>query len=1105
MLKREKSLRLPSISRGLPVIGLAVGVIALVSHHAAAADPESQPAQNASTNSAKLVRSYGKLPLSFEANLGQVDKTVQFMARGAGYGLYLSGQEAVLTLRKPFRGPASKPSPALPSSWRLSPNGNSFDPYGKNIPIGDGPTLPRQIAASHRQSTTDIVRMQLVGANAVAAPTGEEKLPGTANYFLGNDPLKWHTAIPTYGEVRYAGVYDGIDLVYYGNQQQLEYDFVLAPGASTRRIRLHFAGAHELKLDAEGNLDIVAADGSIAFKKPVVYQVVDGERKLVGGRFTLLADSTVGFHVGRYDHAKALVIDPTLAYSTFFGGSTADFVATIAVDSAGEAFVGGITASNDFPVTPGAFQPLDYATSTNEVSTAYISKFNASGTALLYSTYLGGDAIPNTVHEQGDYVKGIAVDSSGDAYVTGYTYSSDFPITTGAFQTTNEPAGVGSDTGFVTKLNPTGTELVYSTYLGGNVLDELTALTIDSAGDAYISGITFSSTYPTTTGAYQTSNKSASVNGYNSVITKLNPTGSGLLYSTYLGGTSSYSTELNNFYWTNPIVVDSSGNVYVAGFTAAGDFPVTAGAYQTKNNGTFNITVSKLNPTLSKLAYSTYLGGSTTSVIEGLAVDGAGNAYVAGYTSDMNFPVTTGAFQTTNDADTNTVDSAEANQNGFLTKINPTGTGLVYSTYLGGTTGPWGGDEIYDLALDGAGDAYVTGSAMSSDFPVTSNAYQSTNHGATHCCDYLTYTSNAFLTEFNPEGAALIYSTYLGGSGTQNPAGPGGTGDEGLALALGPNQNVYLGGYTSSPNFPVTPDAFNTVYNSHQNMAFVADFDLGPAPSTTESVTTLTTSANSVVPGTALTFTAAVTQASGSVVPAGSIVFSIDEASVGTVALNSSGKATYSTSALPAGEHYVLATYAGNATFSSSGDGLDEFIVPATPVVTPPSGTYESQQTVTITDATNSALFYYTLDGSAPTVFSTQYTAPIVVDTSKTIKVIAVSNRTADSAEVSNTYTIIGSPAVLAAPATAVGAANATLNAYVNTLGLAGSYYFQYGTSSASLTSSTAKTALSASTTRAAVSTSLTTLAAATKYYYQVVVTTAGGTTTGNIQSFTTN
>jgi hypothetical protein len=829
MSKREKSLGLPSISRGLPVIGLVMGVLSLASSYPVAASSSSQPAQNASADKAKPVQSYGKLPLSFEANLGQVDKTVQFMARGEGYGLYLTGQEAVLTLRKPFRGPASKPSPALSPSWRLSPNGNSFDPYGKNIPIGDGPTLPRQIAASHRQCTTDVVRMQLAGAHAAAAPTGEEKLPGTANYFLGNDPHKWHTAIPTYGEVRYADVYDGIDLVYYGNQQQLEYDFVVAPGASTRRIRLHFAGAHELKLDAEGNLDIVAADGSIAFKKPVVYQVVDGQRKPVGGQFTLLADNTVGFRVGRYDHAKTLVIDPTLVYSTFFGGSTADFVATIAVDSAGEAYVGGLTASTDFPVTPGTFQPLNYAISTNEVSTAYISKFNASGTALLYSTYLGGNAIPNTVHEQGDYVKGIAIDASGDAFVTGYTYSSDFPITSGAFQTTNEPAGVGLDTGFVTKLNPTGTELIYSTYLGGNILDELTALTIDSAGDAYISGITFSSTYPTTTGAYQTSNNSASENGYNSVITKLNPTGSGLIYSTYLGGTSSYGTELNNFYWTNPIVVDSSGNVYVAGFTTAGDFPVTAGAYQTKNNGTFNITVSKLNPTLSKLLYSTYLGGNTTSVIEGLAVDGSGNAYVAGYTSDTDFPVTTGAFQTTNNADTNTVDSANANQNGFLTKINPTGTGLLYSTYLGGTTGPWGGDEIYDLALDSAGDAYVTGSAMSRRLPGDIQrvpVHQSWGYA-------LLRLSNVHIERISHgvQSRRWRRPDLLHLPGRQRHAESRGSGRH-RRRRLGSRartQSERLSWVDTqalrtspSPRMLLTP-----TYNSHQNMAFVADFDLG--------------------------------------------------------------------------------------------------------------------------------------------------------------------------------------------------------------------------------------------------------------------------------------
>jgi hypothetical protein len=1105
MLERAKSLRLHSISRVLPVFGLAIGVVTLASSQAPAANPSPQPAQNTSAAKAKLVRSYGELPVNFEANLGQADSAVHFLARGAGYGLYLTGQEAVLTLRKPFTGPASKPVLGQSHSSRMNANGVSTDVVNQNFPGGNRPILPPQIAASGLHFTTDVVRMQLAGANPGIEPTGQDRLPGTVNYFLGNDPAKWHAAIPTYGKVSYAGVYPGVDLVYYGNQQQLEYDFVVAPGNSVKPIRLHFAGARELKLDKDGNLDIVATNGSIAFKKPVVYQSVDGDRRPIAGHFTLLAGNTVGFCVGRYDHGRALVIDPTLAYSTFFGGSNVEFATTVAVDSAGEAYVGGLTASLDFPVTSGSFQALNYATGTNDVSTAYVSKFNASGTALLYSTYLGGNAIPNTLHNQGDYVKGVVVDASGDAYVTGYTYSSDFPITSGAFETADQPASLGLATGFVSKLNPTGTELMYSTYLGGDTLDEPTALTIDSSGDAYVSGITFSSNFPTTAGAYQTINNSFTSNGYNAFVTKLNPNGSGLIYSTYLGGSSSYGTEISNFYWTNPIVVDKGGNAYVAGFTTAEDFPVTTGAYQSKNKGSFNITITKLNPTATQLLYSTYLGGSTTSVIEGLGVDSAGNAYVAGYTSDTDFPTTTGAFQTTNKADTNTTTSADSNQSGFLTKINPTGTALVYSTYLGGTTGPWGGDQIYDLALDSSGDAYVTGSAMSSDFPLTTNAYQSTNHGATHCCDYVTYTSNAFLTEFNPAGTALLYSTYLGGSGTQNPNGPGGSGDEGYALALGPSQNVYLVGYTSSPNFPVTQDAFETTYSSNQNTGFVADFDLGAAPTTTESATTLTSSAVSVVPGTAVTFTAAVAPASGTVMPTGNLVFSIDEATAATVALNSSGKATYSTSTLAAGEHYILATYAGNAAFSSSGDGLDEFIVPVTPVITPEAGTYESQQTVTVTDATKSALFYYTLDGSTPTVFSTQYTAPIVVDTSKTIKVIAVSNRTADSVEVSNAYTIIGSPSVLASPATAIGTTNATLNAFVNTLGLTGSYYFQYGTTSTGLTSTTAKTALSASTTRAEVSTSLTTLTAATKYYYQVVVTTAGGTTNGTIQSFITN
>jgi hypothetical protein len=910
--------------------------------------------------------------------------------------------------------------------------------------------------------------------------------------------------VPTYAKVRYARVYPGVDLVYHGDQGQLEYDFVVAPGANAAPIQLRFAGARKVSLNESGDLVISAGNGSIVFCKPVAYQEVSGARQILSSHFRLMADNSVGFLLGRYDHSKALVIDPVLNYSTYFGGSAAEFVVAVTADAAGSAYVTGLTVSEDFPLTAGAFQAVDYATPSNAVSTAFISKFNASGTALLYSTYLGGVAISNTLHEQGDYGKSIAVDSAGNAYLTGYTYSTDFPVTGGAFQKSNIPAEHHLPTGFVTKLNSSGTGLLYSTFLGGSLLDELTSITIDSGGDAFISGITFSSDYPTTPGVLQSINKSFAADGFNQVVTKLNPAGSALVYSTYLGGASSNGSTLGSIYWTNPIVVDTAGDAYVTGFTTSGDFPVTPGAYQTTNHGNFNVTVSKLNPTATGLLYSTYLGGSGDSISEGLAVDSTGSAYVAGYTSGPDFPVTKGAFQTVNHADTNTSVSAESNQNGFVAKLSPTGKALVYSTYLGGSTGPWGGDQVYDLALDSAGDAYVAGSAMSGDFPVTSNAYQGKNNGATHCCDYSTYTSNAFLTELNPAGAALVYSTYLGGSGTQNPDGPGGSGDSAYGLALGKGGNVYVVGFTSSPNFPVTPDAFENKYHTQQNTGFVADFGLGTAPTTKETVTTLTPSSNSVIPGTALTFTAQVAPASGSGTATGSLVFSIDEATVATVPLSSAGKATYSTSTLPAGAHYVLASYAGNSTYGASGDGLNEIIAPVKPVISPPAGTYTSQQSVTVTEPTKSAVLYYTADGSAPSRFSTAYSVPLIINTSKTLNAVAVAENDANSVVVTATYTIAGSPGVLAAPATAVGAANATLNAFVDTQGIAGSYVFHYGTSSAALTSSTAKTALAASSARVPASAQITGLKSKTTYYYEVVVTTAGGVCTGAVVQFTT-
>ncbi len=1088
--------------------GICLGLfIASVTTAANSSAPTPQPVESVQPaqplSAARVIQNYGTLPLSFEANQGQADKQVRFLAHGNGYGLFLTGSEAVLALRKSTRN-ANPLYHRLLSSHGVAPGPGAPPPPG-GLESGTNAT-PDPVQPS---SKVDVLRMQLAGANPESNPVGEEIMPGTTNYFRGNDPAQWHSAIANFQKVRYPGVYPGVDLVYYGRQRQLEYDFVVAPGADPRPIQLHFAGATSLKLEHSGSLTIAAEDGSIAFQQPQVYQTVNGSRHAITGAFRLLADNSVGFTLGHYDHSKPLIIDPILAYSTYFGGSSAEFVVAVTADSSGNAFVTGLTISEDFPLTAGAFQAVDFATPSNAVSTAFISKFNPSGTALLYSTYLGGIAIPNTLHAQGDYGKAIAVDSAGNAYITGYTYSSDFPITSGAFQKGNQAASIALATGFVTKLNPSGTGLVYSTYLGGNTLDELSGIAIDAAGDAFISGISFSSNYPTTAGVLQTVNNSFAQNGYNSVITKLNPTGSALIYSTYLGGAQSSGSALGSIYWTNPIVVDKSGNAYVAGFTSSGNFPVTPGAFQTSASGPLAVTVSKLNPTATALLYSTYLGGSLSgsfgAICEGLAVDSAGNAYVAGYTDETDFPVTTGAFQTVNKAGRNTTYSIFSNENGFLTKINPTGKALVYSTYLGGTTGPWGGDQIYGLALDTSGNAYLAGSAMSADFPVTANAFQPKNHGATHCCDYTAYASNAFLTEVNPTATALVYSTYLGGAGTQNPLGPGASGDSAYDIALGPHGSAFIVGFTSSANFPVSAGAFKTKYKTQQNTGFLAAFDLGTAPTTLDTVTTLTASANPVNPGTKITFTAVVAPASGTGVPTGKITIAIDEVTVAVLTPSSQGVVSYSTASLPAGEHYILASYSGSSSFATSGDGLNEFVAPLIPVISPPAGTYTSQQTVTISNPTPGAALYFTLDGSIPSRFGTAYTGPITVNYARTIKAVAVSANSADSVQASSAYNIIGSPLVLAAPANALNATNATLNAFVNTLGLAGSCVFQYGTSATALTVSTPASALAAANTRVAATANLTTLKSKTTYYFRVVVTTPGGITTGPVLSFATN
>jgi hypothetical protein len=913
----------PTSARLLALILLAIAACAPAQIKA-----QTQPRQAAHAKPT-LAADYGKLPLSFEANQGQSDPQVKFLSRGNGYALFLTDKAAVLSLTK--ADPTTKPDAPLKSGA----------PFNQ----------PNQ---TQNHTKTDVVRMELAGSQPRLRPQGTSQLPGKANYFLGNDPAKWHSGIPTYAKVKYANVYPGVDLIYYGNQRQLEYDFIVAPGASPKPIQLHFAGAARLALNPDGDLTVIARNGEIAFHRPVAYQMKDGQREPVEGSFVVAANRNVRFQVGNYDPTRELVIDPTLSYSTYLGGSGGDYATSIAVDKSGDAYVAGTTYSTDFPVQ-GAYLATNKAAAKG-LSVAFVSKFNAAGSALVYSTYLGGSGNNSAdfagspiFSESGDLGYGVAVDGSGEAYVTGQACSADFPTTTNAFQRVNYAAAnqtiwVACD-GFVTKLNSTGSALLYSTFLGGSgntvndtgfnyekLGDSGTAITVDATGNAYVAGYTGSPDFPVTPGVVQSGNHAAASSQTNAFVAKINPQASGsasLLYSTCLGGNGNAQ---GNPYTIGDaaygIAVDTAGNAYVAGTTYSSNFPVK-NAFQSVNQAAAaqlgsDAFFAELNPGATALIYSSYLGGSGGASYSGyhadsgsaIAVDGAGNAYVAGATTSTDFPATSGAFQKTKNGDT-------YSSNAFVAKFNPrlSGAGsLIYATYLGGgcENGVCGGDGGSGIAVDAAGDAYVTGYAVSQNFPVTTDAYQDENSG----------TYNAFLAELDPTGNALLYSTYIGGSAQ----------DYGNGIALDQVGNAYLAGQAYSSNFPLSADPFQATNHSHpikSSNAFVAKFAVGG-----DTTTTLTSSANPQNHGTKVTFTAAVTPESGIGVPTGGGVFSIDSQPGTRVALNASGVAVFSSFGLSAGEHTIVASYTGDLNYAPSDATLTETIVgaPATIAVYSGSG-----------------------------------------------------------------------------------------------------------------------------------------------------------------------
>ena len=596
--------------------------------------------------------------MMFEANLGQAEATAAFLGRGPGYAIH-------------------------------------FD--------GDGISLVRG---------QDIVRMELKGALPPRI-SGVQPQEGRANYFIGK-PDQWITDVPLYAGVQYRGVYPGVDLVFYSGAGELEYDFTLAPGASASTINLVFRGIDEMRIDG-GDLVLKTGWGELRHRRPRVYQMRNGRRSEIAGRFVIRGPKEAGFETEPYPAGSTLVIDPVMVYGTYIGGTGADSAWAVAADSAGAAYVVGETSSVNFPKT------FTISNSSGN-GDAFIVKLNPSGTGVLYATYFGGNSR--------DSARGVAVDSAGNAYITGFTYSPDFPATAGAYRSPS----LGQPDAFAIKVNASGSALVYSALIGGAGSDFATSIAIDTSGSAYIAGYTSSVAFPVTSGGFQRSFGGGLQDAF---VAKLNPSGSGLIYCTYLGGSGNDVA--------NGIAVDAAGEAYIVGYTDSANFPTRSPIYA-NYGGQGDAFVAKLTPAGDSLVFSTYLGGSLVDIATAVALDSSGNVYVTGATLSANFPVTGGAFQTLN----------QGSYDAFVSKIGSQGTSLLYSTYLGGE----GSDQSSSIAVDANGTAYIAGFTYSFHCPLQS-PIQSSTHGG----------QEAFATAVGPTGASLVWSTYLGGSGDDQAAG----------------------------------------------------------------------------------------------------------------------------------------------------------------------------------------------------------------------------------------------------------------------------------------------------------------------------------------------
>jgi hypothetical protein len=727
----------------MKLAGLAVGIAALAA-------------------SAETTAPFGNLPLYFES-----DSPARFLAQGRDSQFSISPTEAQLVLQK--------------------------------------------------SGATRAVQMQFIGANPQARIHGDSGLSGKINYLIGNDPAQWRSGVPTFAKVRVAGIYPGINLVYYGNQQQLEYDFTIAAGANPNSIAIHFDGGDGISINAQGGLVLKLGGDEILQPKPLIYQTVDGARRKINGGYKILDAHNVAFNVGKYDRTLPLVIDPVLGYSTYFGGTLAETAWAVALNTNdGSVYIAGQTLSilaikknaklsmtDEFEKdsvfsTPGAIQE-DFAGG-KLIGDGFVAKFDDTGTNLIYLTYLGGS--------KDDLVSSVAVDAAGNAFVTGFTDSPDFPTTNALFSTIggvqNKRNKAFPGDAFVAELDSGGSNLVYSTYLGGSQLESGNGIAIDSADNAYVTGLTGSSDFPVTANVVQ--NHLAGTN--NVFVAEVGAGGSPLIFSTYLGGTNSDSGE--------SIALDAANNIYVTGFTSSTNFPIT-NAFTTVLNGgllkkngkkyfAYDAFVTALSPLGANLIYSTFLGSTNNDVGYHIICDAAGDAYVTGYSASPDFPNTEtnvpGLFA---HGDKN--DMGASDIDAFLTKFDPNGA-LIYSTLFGGK-----GDDIgYGVGLDAIGDVFVVGSTTSKEFPTNNAAgvFRIKNSGG----------NDVFVTAFSTTPTnitALLYSGFFGGKKN----------DFGYNIVADPAGNAYLVGQTLSKDFPLT-NAFQPFLNGKKGDAFLTKILLTP-------------------------------------------------------------------------------------------------------------------------------------------------------------------------------------------------------------------------------------------------------------------------------------